>query len=163
MLKRTLAGLIVAIAMGSSAIAGPLEDANAAYGRGDYAVALGLFRPLAEQGNVLAQMRLGDMYLWGRGAPEDYAASAKWYRLAAEQGNTQAQAVLGSSYADGIGVPRDYVLAHMWFNLAATWETIDDLRSFYARRRGELEKQMTPDQIAEAQHMAREWKPTTAK
>jgi uncharacterized protein len=46
--------------------AGPLEDGQAAYNRGDYATALKLFRPLAEQGNADAQNNLG--WLYERGA-----------------------------------------------------------------------------------------------
>ena len=54
--------------MASSGVvcAGPLEDGQAAYDRGDYATALRLFRPLAEKGNAIAQFDLGRMYRWGR-------------------------------------------------------------------------------------------------
>jgi hypothetical protein len=41
-----VAGLMVAVLVGT-AIAGPVEDAIAAYRRGDYATALRLLRPLA--------------------------------------------------------------------------------------------------------------------
>jgi hypothetical protein len=46
--------------------AGPLEDAAAAYGRGDFAEALKLFRLAADQGNATAQTALGIMYAMGR-------------------------------------------------------------------------------------------------
>jgi hypothetical protein len=58
LLKRILAGLIVAVVMGGAAVAGPFEDAVAAYKHGDYATALRLLRPLAEQGNARAQFNL---------------------------------------------------------------------------------------------------------
>ena len=63
----------------------PLEDARAAYERGDYVEALRLFRPLADQGDAPAQNALGVMYQNGRGVPQDYAETAKWYRKAAER------------------------------------------------------------------------------
>jgi TPR repeat protein len=47
---------------GGIVAAGPLEDAGAAYQRGDYPTALRLIRPLAEQGNAVAQFNLGLMY-----------------------------------------------------------------------------------------------------
>ena len=47
--------------------AGPLEDAGAAYDKGDYATALRLLRPLAEQGNAQAQTSVGAMYAKGKG------------------------------------------------------------------------------------------------
>jgi transposase len=46
------------------------------------------------------------------------------------------------------------VTAHMWFNLAAASGF-----SEAARNRDTLARQMTPAQIAEAQKLAREWKP----
>jgi len=55
-----------------------------AYNSGDYATALKEFNPLAEQGYVKAQSKLGYMYDIGRGVTQDYKAAIKWYRLAAE-------------------------------------------------------------------------------
>ena len=42
-----------------------VEDAEAAYARGDYETALRLWRQLADQGNAQAQNKLGEMYLDG--------------------------------------------------------------------------------------------------
>jgi hypothetical protein len=58
------------------------------------------------------------------------------------------------------GVPQDYVQAHMWLNLAAAH---DDEVKLATVARDELAAKMTPDQIAEAQRMAREWKPGRAQ
>ncbi len=57
-------------------------------------------------------------------------------------------------YHNGRGVTQDYVQAHMWFNLAAARGL-----KFPEKRRDRLAKKMTPAQIAEAQKLAREWKP----
>ncbi len=62
------------------------DEAEAAYQRGDYATAILEFRPLAEQGNAIAQYNLGLMYGKGQGVPQDYAEAVQWYRKAAEQG-----------------------------------------------------------------------------
>ena len=86
--------------------------------------------------------------------------SVKWYRMAAELGHANAQFLLGVRYGKGQGVPRDYVQAHMWVNLAASRSQGEDLEKF-ATGRELLAEQMTPDQIAEAQRLAREWKPKT--
>ena len=59
-------------------------------------------------------------------------------------------------YEDGRGVPQDYVLAHMWFNLAAALG-----HPWAANSRARLAATMTDDQIAEAERLAREWKPKT--
>ncbi len=132
----------------------PLEDADAAFGRADYATAMRIFHSLADQGDAIAQYRLGLMYQGGLGVPEDYASAAMWFRSAAEQGLKTAQWDLGLMYENGFGVQRDYVQAHMWYNLSAAqgWEA-------GAISRTKLERAMTPAQIAEAQRLSREWKP----
>jgi len=45
-----------------AAIAGDVEDGLAAAKKGDFATALRLWKPLAEQGNARAQNNLGFMY-----------------------------------------------------------------------------------------------------
>jgi hypothetical protein len=80
----TLAVSLVAAVLAGAALAGPLDDAQAAYNRGDYATALQLIRPLADQGDARAQSILGLMYESGRGVPQDYAEAVKWYRKAAD-------------------------------------------------------------------------------
>jgi len=89
-----------------------------------------------------------------RGNP-DYTEAAKWYRLAAEQGNAEGQVNLGTMYAEGQGVPQDYALAHKWLNLAAAKG--GTTRGIAVKARGIVASEMTPEQIAEAQRLAREW------
>jgi TPR repeat protein len=119
-IKRVLAGVIFSVMLTGGAAAGPLEDAWAAYQRGDYATALQLWRPRAEQGVALAQNNLGLMYYERQGVPQDYGEAAKWYHLAAEQGNATAQYNLASMYYSGEGVPQDDVQAYLWVSLAAS-------------------------------------------
>jgi len=138
---------------------------DAAYSKGDYATALRLYRQLADQGNVSAQYVIGTMYFDGRGVPQVYATAALWFRKAAERGSTAAQMDLGSMYADGRGVPQDYVLAHKWLNLVATLsllssETDKKLVNSASYKRAAVTEKMTPAQIANAQKLARKWKPT---
>src|SRR6266568_6778093 len=90
-LKHALAAIILALSFATPVAAGPIEDADAAYARGDYATALQFYRPLAEDGNYPAQFVLGAMYATGRGVPHNYGEAAKWYRKAAEQGFSFAQ------------------------------------------------------------------------
>jgi hypothetical protein len=59
MLKRILAGLIVAVVTRSGATAGPFEDGFAAVQTGDYATALKLWTPLADKGNADAENAVG--------------------------------------------------------------------------------------------------------
>jgi TPR repeat protein len=150
-----LAGVAVAVLLSGNAITWALEDCAAAYERQDYSAALQLCRPLAEHGDVRAQLSLGGMYYNGQGVQQDYPEAAKWTRKAAEQGYTPAQAHLGVLYWNGQGVPQDVVLAYMWLSLAAANEPDA------VRERDLAASQMTPNEIAEAQRLAREWKPKT--
>ena len=110
-LKHALAAIILVLSLAAPVAAGPLEDAEAAYRRGDYATALRIFRPLANQGVAGAQAILGLMYDRGWGVPQNSAEAVKWYRLAAEQGLAGAQALLGNMYAEGEGVRQNYAEA----------------------------------------------------
>lgn len=102
-----------------TAAADPLEDAKTAYGQGDYAAALGLWRPLAERGDAEAEYRLGALFFRGEGTPRNYGEALQWFRLAAEQGHADARFSLGSMYYDGLGASRSYGEAFRWFRLAA--------------------------------------------
>ena len=147
-MKRVGILLLVALTLCGQAWAGPLEDANAAYLRRDYASALQLLRPLAEKDDPDAQINLANMYFDGNGVPQDYAVAVTWYRRAADRGSADAQIALGFLYEYGEAVPQDYVQAHKWFDLAGS--------SLY---RDTLAAKMTTAEIAEAQKLAREWKP----
>ena len=98
--------------------AGSLQDAIAAYQRGDYAAALRMFSRFAEQGDTTAQNMLGIMYDDGKGVAQDYAEAVKWFRKAAEQGEPGAQFMVGLRYAEGRGLPQDYAEAAKWLRLA---------------------------------------------
>ena len=126
----------------------------------DYAEAVKWVRMAAEQGHAEAQADLGRMYVVGRGVPQDYAEAVKWVRMAAEQGDAEAQANLGRMYAVGRGVPEDYLQAHMWVNLAAS-ASQGEKNERFAKARKRIAEEMTSAQTAEAQRLAREWKPKT--
>jgi uncharacterized protein len=122
----------------------------------DHAEALKWYRLAANQNFAEAQFSLGAVYTSGEGVPRNYAEALKWYRLAADQNFAEAQFNLGLMYAQGNGVvPPDNVLAHMWLNLSAA----QGLKQAETSR-DRVQRLMTPAQIAEAQKLAREWKPT---
>ncbi len=72
----------------------------------------------------------------------------------AHRGDPVAEEILGFMYAKGNGVQQDNVLAHMWWSLAAAQGN-----EIARKNRDIVLKLMTPDQIAEAERLAREWKP----
>jgi TPR repeat protein len=116
-LKYVVAAILLMLSLAAPLAAGSLEDGYTAYTRGDFATAMRLMRPLADQGDVTAQTVVGLTYYFNYG---DRVTAYMWFNLAAAQGNAFAEMFL-----------RD---------------TAD---------------KMSPDQIAEAQKLAREWKPNT--
>jgi TPR repeat protein len=150
--------IVLALIFAAPVVAGPSEDADAAFQRGDFATAFRIYRSLAIKGDATAQGSLGFYYDAGMGTLQDFVEAVRWYQKAAEQGDDFAQYRLGVVYQVGRGVPQDFVRAHMWFNLVAAKNS--SLRESAARNRDQLAEKMTPAQIAEAQRLAREWKPS---
>ena len=129
-----------------------VQNARNDYTNNNYKDAFKKFIRLANQGNDTAQFYLGLMYEKGQGVTQDYALAAQWYGKAAEQGYADAQFSIGLLYYKGQGIIEDFVQAHFWFNVAAT--SGDTLAQEY---RSSVEHEMIPDQIAQAQTLAREW------
>ena len=145
------------LALSGTAYAGPLEAAGAALQHRDFATALQLLRPLADQGNAAAELYLGDMHYFGEGVPLDYAEAMKWFLLAAGQGSAPAQSNLGLIYERGNGVPQDFVQAYKWYSIAASQFASQNQKA--ANNRDNLAARMTQAQIDEALRLAAEWKP----
>jgi len=78
--------------------------------------------------------------------------SAGHMELAAQTGTPDALFELGMLYSTGRVVDANLVVAHKWFNLAASRGNAS-ARTY----RLELAQEMSADQIAEAQKLAREW------
>ena len=135
-------------------MAAPMEEAQAAYDQGDYATALRVWQPLADEGVARAQNNLGVMYEYGKGVPLNTDEALKWYRLAAAQGYAGAQNNLGLIYAIGRIVPRDPVRAYMWFSLAAA-SLSGDVGKTVTTTRDVFAGAMSPQQIAQATELAR--------
>jgi uncharacterized protein len=112
------------------------------------------YEKAAAQEYASAQVNLGNMYLIGQGVPKNYEMALFWFRRAVGQGHGVGLSNLGFMYANGRGVSQNFVEAHKWYNLAAAH---GDKNA--AAICDDLAKRMSPAQIAEAQRLAREWKP----
>lgn len=98
--------------------ANDLQQGIDAYRRKDYEAAMKILLPLAESGNVEAQVRVGDMYHAGFGVTRSVPAYLKWYEAAATQGDVFAMANLGMFYATDRHV-YDPAKAQHWLERAA--------------------------------------------
>jgi len=113
------AAALLATAAGPGAAADLLGKGAGAFEAGDYGGAAQLWRPLAEEGDAMAQFNMGLLHETGRGGVEDPAAAAAWYVRAALQGATAAQYNLAVLHQSGRGLPQDDIEALYWLEVAA--------------------------------------------
>jgi TPR repeat protein len=132
------------------------------YARGDGVQANGAdaihwFRKAVAQGSMDAEYQIGKCYFEGTGFSKDIEQGVKWIRHAAERGFAPAQNAFGQCYEKGTGVPKDPLQAYKWFALAAARddEHAVDIRVNLAK----MEALLKPEEVAEAQRLAREFKP----
>ncbi|TDI77451.1 MAG: sel1 repeat family protein [Betaproteobacteria bacterium] len=118
-MKKWLLFITILLLCSSVARADVFKDGAEAQYKDNYAQALEILRPIAEEGNAEAQVALGQMYAKGQGVTRNYQEVLKWFRLAAAQGNVEAQFRLGAMYAKGKGVTQDYQEAVKWFRILA--------------------------------------------
>ncbi|AGR78051.1 Sel1 repeat-containing protein [Aliarcobacter butzleri 7h1h] len=143
-------GLIVTITLGSSLQQGYSVDyleGNVAYSMRDYEKAFRLFEKSANQGEILAQAKLGEMYTNGIGTNQDfnkafywsqkyivnqpmkavityadsnnYEKALEWLKSLANDENIEAQLTLASLYYLGNMVKQDYKKSIYWYEKAA--------------------------------------------
>ncbi|WP_315785300.1 MULTISPECIES: tetratricopeptide repeat protein [unclassified Bradyrhizobium] len=160
MMRHATAFAVLALAFGiATADARPRGDGWAALARGDYVRAAAALAPMARSGHPRAMTSLGYMYENGYGVPQSYDAAVELYIGAAERGDPTAQHLLGLSYDKGHGVYQDHVLAYKWLSLAAG-AAPNRLREPYQRIRDAVAFKMSPDQVADGQRLALEWRST---
>jgi TPR repeat protein len=150
--------LLTVTALGSAAAVPSLRQGIAAMARQDYAAAVAILSPLAQNGDPAAQAYMGYLYSAGRGVPQDYTQAAIWYRRAAEQGHSGAQYELGLLYDKGQGVPVNVIQAEKWLILAASAApkaAADD----HIRMRDAVRTKMTLGELAQARMEALAWRP----
>ena len=76
---RRLALFLVALCFAADAYASDIDTARAARKRGDIDTYVRIVTRLAEQGDDLAEVLLGDVYSKGEDRPQDFAKALRWY------------------------------------------------------------------------------------
>lgn len=147
---------------GAQSLEESMKTAAGAYERKEFALALSIWKPLAQQGNAEAETLLGAMYWQGEGVPRDHKEAARLYLLAAEQGYARAQNDIGFMYGFGEGIPpHDDVQAYKWISLAIERYTSknQERRDQAVKDRATLAARMSKAQLAEAELAVKDWKP----
>lgn len=115
-------------------------------------------RRAAAQGDSESQALIGLLYSMGHGVARDDVEAARWFEKAALQGNWRGQMKMGLCHMCGLGLPMDPVQAYMWFELAASRTTGHDQMLNRHLRDTFAAMHLSPEQIGEAQRLARGWK-----
>jgi len=115
---RWLSALLMACVWSEPSVAS-VEQARAAFARGDLVAVFEALEPAAEAGDAEAQFELALMHLNGMAVAKDARVAATWLRQASELGHTEAQFLFGSMIYRGEGVPQDHREALHWFRRAA--------------------------------------------
>ncbi|WP_179188137.1 tetratricopeptide repeat protein [Kiloniella majae] len=153
---RFIMSLVMLLTLGLPVLADNLDDAKAAIKQRDYNTAFSLYLPLAEQGNQEAQYALGQMYSKGLGTEQDVTTAASWYEKAADQGHLLSQVQVGRIY---FLITNDLVKAHKWLNVITLRkiEGAKKLQLFAKQMRNDIAKEMTPEEIEQAEKEAQDW------
>lgn len=116
--RATWAMLAVFLA-GGAATADLIEDGIAAYQAREFEAAVGFWRPLAEQGDPVAQFYMGFLHGEGQGVEKDDTEAVRWFILSGQQGYMPAQYRLGLLYSTGDVVEEDDAEGVKWYRMAA--------------------------------------------
>jgi TPR repeat protein len=144
----------------------------------DFREAFKWYRIAADQSSSYAENVIGIAYERGFYVAQDDAEAFRWYRRAANKiyerpGDTwihSPQYNIAAMYASGRGTAQDYVQALKWFTLAVAFgdtkppgplgiKLVDTSKDTALEQRDRLMALMTSAQIAEAERLAREWRP----
>ena len=110
----------VALSRDDDATATPaFEEGQTQFEQQNISDAIRHFTVAAELGHLIAQLRLGGIYLEGIGGYQDYTAALRWFSRAADQGESRAQLKLGWMHEAGLGIPSDNRRAVYWYRVAA--------------------------------------------
>jgi len=153
-IQALVGGSLMAMCLANAASADPYNNGLAAAGAHDYATAVQLWRPLADEGLANAQDSLGILYENGMGVVQDHAAAAALFHKAG------ALYSLGDIYANGHTIQRDPVQAYLWLSVAAVRLAPNDtMRPAAIRGRDLAARAMTEAQLDQAEKQLNDWPP----
>ncbi|WP_448216791.1 tetratricopeptide repeat protein [Endozoicomonas sp. 2B-B] len=149
LLKRASSGDEQAVLeAGSLLVAGKVRPENPSQ-------TLSLLEPLANRGNVQAELLLGKAYREGLGgvAKDPKKGFQLIERAAGRQGKSaEAQYELGKSYYKGAGTDRNLIAAYMWTALSLE-DSEGDFLTAARKQKQELSELLTPAQRAKANEL----------
>lgn len=124
----------------------------------DIAAATGWIKRAADAGSVNATFQYAQRLQSGFGVEKNEQEAGEWFKRAAMRGHPAAQLLLGSIAEGSIASPEQNVESLVWLTLAGR-NGPPEIKTLAQERQRELQKNMMPSEITEAQTRARTWKP----
>jgi hypothetical protein len=138
--------------------------------RGKYDIAAKYWDPLVEKGDCDAEYQTGLLYFLGQAKPQDNSKALALWRKAAEGNQQRAQWALGDLYYQNkevimhkcadCGIQKDLVTALFWYRLFEKSAKYSGEKKYLAYILPKITSEMTPEQIAQSNALAAQWKPT---
>ena len=133
--------------------------------RREYAAALPWFEKASKQGHALATNNLAYLYDLGRGVPQDRRKGFEFYSRAADLGWAEAMWNIANMYGAGQLGKTDLVAACTW--VVRTRRFADPkhqaLQAHIRRALPQLERMLSPDQLATCRADGESWNPQPRK
>lgn len=121
--------------------------------RGIYRAGIEWYQMAANSGYPDAEFDLANMYLEGSYVPKSFEKALYWFKRSAEHGSAKGQEKVGIMYENGgfIG-KKNPIEAYKWLKLSVRGGNL-----VAAEELSELENEMTPQQIEEAEAQVRQY------
>lgn len=112
------------------------------------------YEQAAQQGNIKAMHNLAVLSANREGSAPDYETAGRWFASAADFGLPDSQFNLAVLYENGLGVEKDMQQAYKWLVIAARSNDAEA-----KRRRDVLKTKLSAQELANAEKLARSWRP----
>jgi TPR repeat protein len=122
----------------------------------DLAEAASWIKRAADTGSVDALYLYAQRLELGLGVDKNEREAAEWYKRAADRGQAAAQLWLGTIADGSASSPERNIEAYMWLTLA-TQRGTGKVRTDAQQKQRDLQKNMMPSEVTEAQTRARAW------
>jgi len=140
------------------------------YDRGRYDLAAQYWDPLVEKGDCDAEYHLGILYFLGQAKPKDNEKALALWRKAANGNQPNAQGAMGDLYyqndavilhhCKACGIEKDPVQAYVWYKLLEKSARYKGEKTYAANVLKSVTTEMSQDQLAKAEGLLAQWKPT---
>lgn len=119
----------------------------------DYSKSLKWYLKASEKGDPRGQLAVGRSFLDGYGVEKSDKEAFKWIQKASVYDYALAEYFMGLMHEKGLGISKNIVKAHAWYRLVSEGNPAS---TYKQEEREAVEKQLTTEQIMEAEKISSE-------